>query len=168
MNADIEFLTIFAEICLGTTAFFAIIATLRQTLGESLTGYQYLITRYFIDVGLTLVFISIAGIAAYAIGQSNSLAWQVIAWSQVVSGIFYTPYYFAKRRKVTAPSSKTALLVSFLSLASWLNVMLVLSGLSELPLPTAAMFYFVSTFAGLILVFVIFIGSFMNITESTI
>jgi hypothetical protein len=58
--------------------------------------------------------------------------------------------------------------VSFLSLASWLNVMLVLSGLSELPLPTAAMFYFVSTFAGLILVFVIFIGSFMNITESTI
>jgi hypothetical protein len=47
MSTGFEFLTIYSEICLGTTAFFAIVATLRQTLGESLTEYQYLITRFF-------------------------------------------------------------------------------------------------------------------------
>ena len=48
MVADIEFLTIYAEICLGTVAFMAIVATLRQTFGESLTAYQYLITRFLL------------------------------------------------------------------------------------------------------------------------
>jgi len=47
MVADIEFLSIYSEICLGTVAFMAIVATLRQTLGESLTAYQYLITRFY-------------------------------------------------------------------------------------------------------------------------
>ena len=40
MVADIEFLTIYSEMVLGTVAFMAIVATLRQTLGESLTAYR--------------------------------------------------------------------------------------------------------------------------------
>ena len=163
MNADIEFLTIFAEICLGTTAFFAIVATLRQTLGESLTDYQYLITRYFIDVGLMLVFLSIAGMAVYAVSESHAVAWEVIAWGEAVCITAYIPYYFAKRRKVITPSSKTALLVMLLSLASWVNLVLALSGLSEISLPTAAMLHFILTYACMLLVFVIFIGSFMRV-----
>jgi len=166
MNADIEFLTIFSEICLGTTAFFAIVATLRQTLGEALTDYQYLITRYFIDVGLMLVFVSIAGMAVYAISDSHALAWQVMAWGNAIAAGTYIPYYLARRRKVITPGSKTAVFVMVLSFASWVNVVLALLGIG-LPIPTAAMLHFVLTYACMLLVFVIFIGSFMKHQEIT-
>jgi hypothetical protein len=38
MVANIEFLSIYPQICQGMVTFMAIVATLRQTLGESLTA----------------------------------------------------------------------------------------------------------------------------------
>lgn len=164
MSSGIEFLTIYAEICLGTTAFFAIVATLRQTLGESLTEYQYLIMRFFVDTGLQLVVISIIGLAVFSFDTGGELSWQIMAYLILIANCFYTPYYFARRSKVDAPSSRIAVLVTVMIVLPWINLMLVVFGLSQMPLPIAVLVSLVTIFTSKIAVFLIFIGSFMRVT----
>jgi hypothetical protein len=165
MSTGFEFLTIYSEICLGTTAFFAIVATLRQTLGESLTEYQYLITRFFIDTGLQLILVSIIGLAIFSTDLDGGIAWHAMAYMIIVANGFYTPYYLTKRRKVDAPSNIIALLVSALIVLTWINLVMAVFELSQISVQIAVMLSMVTIFACMIAVFLIFIGSFMKIGE---
>lgn len=166
MTADIEFLTIYCEICLGVTAFFAIVATLRQTLGEALTPYQYLITRYFIDVGLLTIVVCIASLGIYATVDDNALAWQALSWMLFVGSGIYQIHYLIRRMALRPrpPGSKTAIFVMLSSLVAWLNLGSVLFGIATIPVPVAAVILLVTTLTGMIAVFLIFVGSFMKVT----
>ena len=167
MNADIEFLTIFAEIYLGLTAFFAIVATLRQTLGEALTPYQYLVTRYFLEAGLLTTAVTITALGVAATQQDDLLAWRTLAWMLTIGSIVFQFSYLGRRRKLQPPppSSKTAIIVMGGTFLVWLNLALVLLGINPMPIATAAVALLVTTLAGSIAVFLIFVGSFMMIHE---
>ena len=78
MENGTDFLTIYAEIVLGSVAFMAIVATLRQTLGEPLTEYQYLITRYFVDVGLLHVIQALVAIALFSTISDTDRVWEIV------------------------------------------------------------------------------------------
>jgi len=167
MNADISFLEIYVEICLGTTAFFAIVATLKQSLGEPLSPYQYLITRYFIDCGLLITIIVIAGLGIHATQNDSDLAWQAMSWLLMLGSGAYQMLYLKKRiaLKPRPPSSKTAIIVMFSSLLAWLNLGFALAGVNPMSIPSAAVTLLVVSMAGFVAVFLIFIGSFMKIEE---
>ena len=165
MEAGIEFLEIYAEICLGTVAFMAIVATLRQTLGESLTAYQYLITRFFIDVGLVQVVVSISGLATYAISQHATLTWQVMSWMLIVNFVLYLPYYLYKRSKVAVQRSVPAVIIIISISASSLNLILAAFDIGQMSLSSAVLVQLVVTLAALVLTFFIFVGSFMSVKD---
>ncbi|MEH6516946.1 MAG: hypothetical protein V7742_09700 [Halioglobus sp.] len=167
MIADIEFLTIFAEIYLGMTAFFAIVATLRQTLGEALTPYQYLITRYFLEAGLLTTAVTIAALGVAATQQDDFLGWQALAWMLAIGSIVWQASYLSRRRALRPPppSSKTAAILMVSVSVLWLNLVLVLSGINPMSIATAATALLVTNLAGSIAVFLIFVGSFMKINE---
>jgi hypothetical protein len=165
MDAGIGFLEIYAEICLGTVAFMAIVATLRQTLGESLTAYQYLITRFFIDVGLVQVLVAISGLATFAISQHANLTWQVMSWMLIANFVFYLPYYLYKRSKVAPERSVPAIVIIISIGASSLNLILVAFDISQMPLSSAVLINLVVILAALVLTFFIFVGSFMSVKD---
>lgn len=167
MNADIEFLEIFAEICLGMTAFFAIVSTLRQTFGESLTPYQYLITRYFLEAGLLTTAVTLAALGVGATQQNDLLGWQALAWMLTIGSIIFQASYLKRRMALQPPppSSKTAIIVMTVTLLVWLNLGLVLLGINPMSIATAAVALLMTTLAGSIAVFLIFVGSFMKINE---
>ena len=170
MNADIEFLTIYTEICLGMTAFFAIVATLRQTLGESLTPYQYLITRFFLEVGLLSTMMALTAIWIGATQQDDALAWKSLAWMVLIVLITYQVSYLRRRATLQPPppSSKTALAVTVGGFLVWLNLGTVLAGMNPMSIPTAAGAALMSNLASSVAVFLIFVRSFMTIDEAEI
>jgi hypothetical protein len=165
MDAGIGFLEIYAEICLGTVAFMAIVATLRQTLGESLTAYQYLITRFFIDVGLVQVLVAISGLATFAISQHANLTWQVMSWMLIANFVFYLPYYLYKRSKIAVERSVPAVVIIISIGASSVNLILVAFDISQMPLSSAVLVNLVVILAALVLTFFIFVGSFMSVKD---
>ena len=165
MDASIDFLNIYSEICLGTVAFMAIVATLRQTFGEELTSYQYLITRFFMDVGLVLIFVSISGLGFFAIYQNAAMAWVLMAWMHVIFYTFYLPYYLNKRRKTEVERTSIAVAVIVSTGASFINLVLAVFGLSPILLPAAVVLHLVVALGALVGTFLIFVGSFMKFEE---
>ena len=167
MSVDIDFLTIYAEIYLGMTAFFAIVATLRQTLGEFITPYQYLITRFFLEAGLATTAVTIAALGVAAIQQDDSLGWQALAWMLAIGSIVFQTSYLNRRRALQPPppSSKTAIVVMTCSFLAWLNLVFALPGINPMSITAAAVVLLVTTMAASIAVFLIFVGSFMKIGE---
>jgi len=162
MVADIEFLSIYSEMVLGTVAFMAIVATLRQTLGEALTAYQYVITRFFVDVGLVLVFISVAGLGIYSVYQDMDLAWKWMSWMCLGYYAFYVPHWLKMRLKVNEPPSITAIAVILSTAASSINLALAVFGVSNMELSTAVVLHMVVCLGSMVGVFLIFVGSFMH------
>ncbi len=165
MNSGIEFLEIYAEICLGMTAFFAIVATLRQTLGESLTPYQYLITRFFLEVGLLSTMMALAGLWVSATQQDDALAWKILAWIALITSMTFQIHYLRRRAKLQPPppSSKTALAVTIVGVIMWFNLGSVLIGPNPMSIPTAAGALLMTNLASSVAVFLIFVGSFMEV-----
>jgi hypothetical protein len=166
MVADIEFLTIYSEMVLGTVAFMAIVATLRQTLGESLTAYQYLITRFFIDVGLVLVFISVAGLGIFSIYPHPALVWNLMAWMLLAYYTFYLPYYLSRRRKLNVPRTITATAVVIATAISSTNLVLAVFGLIPVIVSAAVVIHMVVCLGSMVGIFLVFVGSFMDFDET--
>jgi hypothetical protein len=162
MSAAIDFLDIYSEICLGTVAFMAIVATLRQTFGEELTSYQYLITRFFIDVGLVLVFVSMSGLGFFAIYQDVAMTWVLMAWMHIIFYAIYLPYYLNKRRKTEVERTSIAVAVIVSTGTSFINLVLAVFGVSSMLLPAAVVLHLVVALGALVLTFLIFVGSFMK------
>lgn len=165
MVADIEFLSIYSEMVLGTVAFMAIVATLRQTLGEPLTAYQYVITRFFIDVGLVLVFISVSGLGVYSVYQDIDMAWKWMSWMCLGYYAFYVPHWLKMRMKVDEPPSVTAIAVIVATAASSISLILAVFSMSNMSISTAVVLHMVVCLGSMVGVFLIFVGSFMHFEE---
>jgi hypothetical protein len=166
MVANIEFLSIYSEICLGTVAFMAIVATLRQTLGESLTAYQYLITRFFIDVGLVLVFVSVAGQGIFSIYPDAAMVWKLMAWMLLGYYAFYLPYYLRRRSKLNVPRTITATAVVVATAVSSTNLVLSVFGITPIIISAAVVVHLVICLGSLVGIFLVFVGSFMDFDET--
>ena len=166
MVANIEFLSIYSEICLGTVAFMAIVATLRQTLGESLTAYQYLITRFFIDVGLVLVFVSTAGLGIFSIYPDAETIWKLMAWMLLAYYTFYLPHYFRRRRKLDVPRTITATAVVIATAVSSTNLILAVLGITPVFVSAAVVIHMVVCLGSMVGIFLVFVSSFMDFDET--
>jgi hypothetical protein len=161
--ASIEFLTIYAEICLGTVAFMAIVATLRQTTGGSLSAYQYLITRYFVDVGLIHLVVALSGIALISFYGDETAAWRIMAWLIIAINGFYVPYYIAKRRRINAPWSLTPITMTAGAVATYINIVLSLAGVTEISIPSAVATLLTWALVSMVGIFLVFLGTFMKV-----
>lgn len=144
----------------------AIVATLRQTLGESLTAYQYLITRFFIDVGLVLVFVSVAGQGIFSIYPDAALVWQLMAWMLLAYYTFYLPYYLRRRSKLNVPRTITATAVVIATAVSSTNLVLALFGITSVIVSAAVVIHLVICLGSMVGIFLVFVGSFMDFDET--
>lgn len=163
MGAGIEFLTIYTEICLGTVAFMTIVATLKQTFGESLSAYQYLITRYFVDVGLIQFALALVGIGLLSFYGDEAAAWRIMGWLIVILMGFYIPYYIVKRSRIHAPWSLTPVVTTISAILFYANVVVSLLGLSSIPVPSAVTAFLICALISMVSIFLVFLGTFMKI-----
>ena len=163
MDGGVGFLSLYTEILLGTVAFMAIIATLRQTFGEPLTQYQYLIARFFVDMGLLNICILLFNLALFSIISDADLVWTITLRSIFVVGLCYLLYYVRRRFSIRAPRSLPAALVilGYLVVYGAMGVALLQPNLWDYK--DFTIIYFCWAFTSLVIVFMVFMGSFINI-----
>ncbi len=141
----------------------AIVATLRQTLGDALTPYQYLITRYFIDVGLMQVMVSLSGIALISYLGDEALSWFLMSWMLLITIGLYFPYYLSRRTRINAPWSLTPVVVTIGTLVIYINLVLSLTAMTQVSLRSAVVIFLMWAFFSMVFIFLTFIGTFMKI-----
>jgi hypothetical protein len=141
----------------------AIVATLRQTLGDALTPYQYLITRYFIDVGLIQVMVSLSGIALISYLGDEALSWFLMSWMLLITIGLYFPYYLSRRTRINAPWSLTPVVVTIGTLVIYINLALSLTAMTQVSLRSAVVIFLMWAFFSMVFIFLTFIGTFMKI-----
>jgi hypothetical protein len=165
MNADIQYLTIFAEIALGMTAFFAIVATLRQSLGDPLSPYQYLITRFFLETGILTTLLTLGALGVATVLQDEEQGWRFLAWSLIVVTAGWQVSYLKRRGALhpAPPSSKTAFGVMVSGFMGYSLLLTVMLGSGAMSIPAATVFLLMINMIGMTTVFFIFVGSFMKV-----
>jgi len=161
-----EFLSLYAELCLAWVAFTAIVATLRQALGGHFTPLQYVMFRYFVESSLLFFMISFVAISLLESLTDERQVWQITIALQAVGIVTYLPFHMRRRARLGVPLPLTSLLVSggyatvlilhiFALLEIWLE--------PSLPLIAAACVF---SIGGNSIIFVQFLGSFVEVNQS--
>jgi hypothetical protein len=161
-----EFLTLYAEVCLGWVAFTAIVATLRQALGGHFTPLQYVMFRYFVESSLLFFMITLVSIGLHETLREESDAYRITVIIMLISITVYVPFHIRRRIKlgVSLP------LVSLVTIIGYviLMLLLLLSLFDAWIKPTlgivaATMIY---SLGANTLIFVQFLGSFVEVKDA--
>ena len=143
-----------------------IVATLKQTFGESLTAYQYLITRYFVDVGLLQFALALIGIGLLSFYGDDAAAWRIMGWLIIILMGVYIPYYISKRRRINAPWSVTPIVTTLSAIGFYMNMLWSLLGFSSVPVPSAVTAFLICALISMVSIFLVFLGTFMKIEDA--
>ena len=103
MDANTDFLILFAEVSIAFVAFTTIVATLRQTISGALRPLQYLLFRFFVDVGLMHFLVALIPVGLMYIVPDETDVWRITNYFILVFTVFYMPNYIARRRRIDAP-----------------------------------------------------------------
>jgi hypothetical protein len=144
----------------------AIVATLQQTSGKPLNAYQYLITRYIIDVGLIQIVVSLLGIGLLSFYGDEAASWRIMAWVIIVSIGFYLPYYIRKRRIINAPWSVTPTAMTLGAVVAYCNIALSLLDVTAISVTASVVIFLIWAFLSMVTIFLVFLGSFMVLEDS--
>ena len=160
-----EFLTLYAQLCLAWVAFTAIVATLRQALGGNFTPLQYVMFRYFVESSLLFFIMTLASIALLESMDDEQRVWQLTIAMFVVAIATYVPFHIRRRIKLGVPLPLTSLLVTVGY--SVLLVILILSLLSDLWRPSLMLVAVTCVYSigGNSIIFVQFLGTFVEVDE---
>lgn len=160
-----EFLTLYAQLCLAWVAFTAIVATLRQALGGNFTPLQYVMFRYFVESSLLFFMMTLASIALLESIDDEQRVWQITIAMFVVAIATYVPFHIRRRIKLGVPLPLTSLMVTVGY--SVLLVILVLSLVSDLLRPSLMLVAVTCVYSigGNSIIFVQFLGTFVEVDE---
>ena len=163
-----EFLTLYAEVCLGWVAFTAIVATLRQALGGHFTPLQYVMFRYFVESSLLFFMITLVSIGLHETLREESDAYRITVIIMLISIAVYLPFHIRRRIKlgVSLPPVSLVTIIGY----TVLMVLLMLSLFDMWIKPTlgiiaATMIY---SLGANTLIFVQFLGSFVEVKDAEV
>ena len=167
METYINFLGIYASITIAFVAFATITATLRQSFGKGLTSLQYLLFRFFVEVGLIHVVQAIFPIALLWMSIDEPTIWRLSTYSVFVGLTLYFPFYVRRRTKINAPTPLVSLLVMI-----GYGVVFVLLALTALelywpPSRTTVSLYLMWVLISSIAIFWMVLGSFVEVEDET-
>lgn len=163
LGEGMEFLTLYAEVCLGWVAFTAIVATLRQALGGHFTPLQYVMFRYFVESSLLFFMITLVSIALHETLDEEAQSFRITVIVMLLSIAIYTPFHVHRRIRlgVSMPMISLATIIGYVVL----GILLLLSLFDVWVQPTlgiiaATMVY---SLGANTLIFVQFLGSFVEV-----
>ena len=157
-----EFLSLYAELCLAWVAFTAIVATLRQALGGHFTPLQYVMFRYFVESSLLFFITTLVALALLESIPDVQQVWRITIAMQAACILTYLPFHMRRRARLGVPLPLTSLLVSIgYAIVLTMHILALLEILLEpsLQLIAAACAF---SIAGNSVVFVQFLGSLVD------
>lgn len=167
MQSSIEFLSLYSEVTIAYVAFMAIVATLRHSFGERLSAFQYLLVRFFVEVGLIHVLLSMLAVALFHALESELLVWRIVTYGNLATAAFYLPYYVRRRRRAQSGIPPGSLFV----MVGYAVAVLVMAATTLerwwAPSLLTVSLYYMWVAVGNVIVFFIFLGSFLRVAEAT-
>ena len=165
LDSNVDFLGTYAEVMLGFVAFTAITVTLRQSLTGSLTPIQYLLFRFFVEVGLLSVLYAVIPIGLLFMSFEEPLVWRLTTYWILGTILLYFPFYLQRRRRTEAPVPFVTILVM---VGFAIDVILLLVTVTEVfwqPSRNVIAAHFLWVLASLMVVFAMVLGSFVEIKK---
>lgn len=160
-----EFLSLYAELCLAWVAFTAIVATLRQALGGHFTPLQYVMFRYFVESSLLFFMMTLASIALLESLSDEQQVWRITILMFAVAIVTYVPFHIRRRTRLGVPLPLASLLITVGYVI--LFVILVLSLLEVFWRPSLMLVAVTCVYSigGNSIVFIQFLGTFVEVHE---
>lgn len=158
-----EFLSLYAELCLAWVAFTAIVATLRQALGGHFTPLQYVMFRYFVESSLLFFMMTLASIALLESMDDEQRVWRLTIAMFSVAIATYVPFHIRRRIRLGVPLPLTSLLVTVGYSA--LLVILIMSLFGDFLRPSLMLVAVTCVYSigGNSIVFIQFLGTFVEV-----
>ncbi|MFN3232500.1 MAG: hypothetical protein ACE363_10115 [Alphaproteobacteria bacterium] len=165
MPTDIEFLVLFAEVSVAFVAFTTIVATLRQSMMGALRPLQYLLFRFFVDVGLMHFLVALIPVGLFYILEDEVNVWRITSYFILVFTACYMPNYLARRRRIDAPVP----LVSLMTMVGYGVVLLIMViTVTEwfwLPSLATTTIFLLWGMCSNVAIFALFLGSFVSVAD---
>ena len=160
-----EFLTLYAQLCLAWVAFTAIVATLRQALGGHFTPLQYVMFRYFVESSLLFFVMTLFSIALLESLSDEQRVWQLTILMFAAAIAVYIPFHLRRRVRLGVPLPLVSLLVT--AGYSILFIVLVLSLLEMFWRPSLVLVAVTCVYSitGNSLIFIQFLGTFVEVRD---
>ncbi len=167
MDTNIDFIVAYANITIAYVAFMAIIATLCNSFGERLSDLQYLLVRFFVEVGLIHLMQSLIIIALFYVLENKSLVWAIGTYCALLTVAGYLPYYIARRIRIraTIPAGSKFVICGYAIIICLLTITAL--EIWWAPSLLTVSLYFLWVTLGNFLVFIIFLGSFLQLGDTT-
>lgn len=168
-NNNIEVIYLLVQTNIAFVAFATIVATLSQSFGKKLKPYQYLLFRFFVDVGLLHVLQMVIVAMFFDVFDGRDVVWFYSACMISIMTPLYMASYFQRRRKIkgmlTPPISKfvTVGFLGFVTFTWW-----TVSGFGPTPSLFTIASYFVWSLWGVVAIFLYFLGTFIDVEKDKI
>ena len=160
-----EFLSLYAELCLAWVAFTAIVATLRQALGGHFTPLQYVMFRYFVESSLLFFMMTLASIALLAALNDGPRVWRITILMFTVAIALYVPFHIQRRIRLGVPLPMASLLITVGYVILFSILVLSLFGIFLRPSLMLVAATCVYSIGGNSIVFVQFLGTFVEVRD---
>ncbi len=162
MQINFDFFVVYAEVSIAFVAFATIVATLRQAFGGGLTPLQYLLFRYFVEVGFIYVIVAIVPIALLNILTSELQVWRISTYMILVANVVCLPFYIYRRIKTQAPIPLISRLVMIGYGVSLFLMIMTATELFWLPSLATTTFVLIWGLVSNIAIFLYFLGTFVE------
>jgi len=165
VETNIDALYLYVEVFIAFVAFATIVATIKQAFGKKLTVLQYLLFRFFVEVGFLHVVITLLSISLFDVLAEKNEAWRYSTYSIIGIVCFYFVFYFKRRRamglKATLPTSSK--IVSLGYVLFMLFLMITVTGLYWQASLATTLAYLLWAIVSNMIIFVQFIGTFLEV-----
>jgi hypothetical protein len=165
VETNIDALYLYVEVFIAFVAFATIVATIKQAFGKKLTVLQYLLFRFFVEVGFLHVVMTLLSISLFDVLADKNEAWRYSTYSIIGIVCFYFVFYFKRRRamglKATLPTSSK--IVSLGYVLFMLFLMITVTGLYWQASLATTLAYLLWAIVSNMIIFVQFIGTFLEV-----
>ena len=169
MEADIDIINLLIQTNIAFVAFATIVATLSQSFGTALKPFQYLLFRFFVEVGLLHVLQMVIVAMLFNVLKGHESVWYYTAVMISIMLPIYMFSYLYRRSKVAG--MKTPIITKLTTvgftgfvLCMWWTV----SGFGPKPNHFVISAYFVWSLWAVVGIFLYFLGTFINVEKDIV
>lgn len=162
-----EFLSLYAEVCLAWVAFAAIVATLRQALGGYFTPLQYVMFRFFVECSLIHFMTALTSVAFLSVFKDEPLAWRATSLLTLTGILFFLPFHIRRRVRLGVPMPLISRITAVGYITLFIILLLALTEIWWKPSLALISAIFIYGMVTNTLIFMQFLGSFVEVRDKT-